>query len=56
MNKIILSENRIRASEVFGADAVIYCKADILSGGFTKTEFIFSTWGMPVFTEEEHRW
>ena len=35
----------------------LYKKADILAAPekFADTEIIFSTWGMPVFTEEEIR-
>ena len=38
-------------------DGRLYTKADVLSDPdrFTETEAIFSTWGMPVFTEEEIR-
>ncbi len=36
-------------------DEVIYAKSDILSNAdrFADTEILFSTWGMPLFTEEE---
>lgn len=53
MKTILLSDNPERAAEVFGSDAVVYQKSHILSGDFSETEYIFSTWGMPIFTEEE---
>ena len=36
-------------------DEAIYTKEDILSSAdkFSETEFVFSTWGMPIFSEEE---
>ncbi len=38
-----------------GADAKTYTKADVAANadGFGDVEYIFSTWGMPVFTDEE---
>lgn len=38
-------------------DRTFYIKQDVLdnSKGFLDVEYIFSTWGMPVFTEEEIR-
>ena len=38
-----------------GIENKIYSKADVLADAdsFADTELIFSTWGMPVFTEEE---
>ena len=40
-----------------GFDGQVYCKDDILRepAYFVDTEYIFSTWGMPAFTEEEIR-
>lgn len=40
-----------------GIDRVIYCKADVLADPqrFANVELIFSTWGMPSFSEEEIR-
>ena len=34
-------------------DDVCYTKEDVIKGGFEDTEYIFSTWGMPEFTENE---
>lgn len=36
-------------------DAIVYSKNDVIASPekFKNTEFIFSTWGMPVFTSEE---
>ena len=41
--------------EVAGLENTVYTKADILAGEgrFADTRFLFSTWGMPEFTEEE---
>lgn len=38
-------------------DAIVHTKDDVISSPekFKDTEFIFSTWGMPVFTSEEIR-
>lgn len=48
-----------RAKEILKTEANIdcntYCKEDIVSskGKFDDVDFIFSTWGMPFFTEDE---
>ena len=36
-------------------DPIVYSKNDVIDSPdkFSDTEFIFSTWGMPVFTSEE---
>ncbi len=34
-------------------DEKLYTKDDILSGKFSDVKYIFSTWGMPVFSEDE---
>lgn len=41
--------------DLVGIEQKNYTKADVLRdpSPFSKVEFIFSTWGMPVFTEEE---
>jgi phosphoglycerate dehydrogenase-like enzyme len=41
--------------DVFGTGERVYCKADVLADpdSFRDTEYFFSTWGIPVFTEEE---
>lgn len=40
-----------------GAPDKVFSKAEVLSspGDFADTEYVFSTWNMPVFTEEEIR-
>lgn len=54
MKSIYLTENASHIKDVFGVDDKVYCKADIIGGDcFKDTEYIFSTWGMPEFTEEE---
>ena len=67
MKAVFLGEKPHRLSYVY-SDAVIdriaaeaeldrtyYNKADVLANkeAFADTEYIFSTWGMPVMTEEE---
>ncbi len=44
-----------RLKAVSDLDGIRYTKADILADPkkFSRVEFIFSTWGMPLFTEEE---
>ncbi len=41
----------------YGFDGNIYSKSDIINDAdlFQQTEYIFSTWGMPEFTEDEIR-
>ena len=48
---------RARLMSLTGTDGAQYKKADIPASPekFTQTEIIFSTWGMPTFTEEEIR-
>lgn len=67
MRSIFLCNNRgeidrvydSRAKEILISEAktddTVYRKEDILAGkgNFDDVDFIFSTWGMPVFTEEE---
>ena len=44
-----------RLMELTNSDGVIYGKADVLAEPekFADTEYVFSTWGMPSFTEAE---
>ena len=44
-----------RLMSLTDCDGELYRKADVLADPekFTDTEYIFSTWGMPSFTEEE---
>ena len=46
-----------RLQALTDADGVCYTKADVLANPhrFADTEYVFSTWGMPAFTEEEIR-
>ena len=54
MKTIYLCENAQNIRNVFGTDGPVYSKAQVLADSrFRETEVIFSTWGMPVFTEEE---
>lgn len=55
MKVIYLCENAGNVRRVFGTDDTVYTKADVLEDPevFRDTEYIFSTWGMPPFTEEE---
>ena len=57
MNTIYLCEKEQDLRSVYGTDERIYCKADVLQDpqSFRGTEYVFSTWGMPKFTEEEIR-
>ena len=52
----VYNENsRLFLKENAELEPICYTKEDILSDPekFSDTEFIFSTWGMPIFTEEE---
>ena len=55
MKTIYLCENKQRIKNVYCTEEPVYCKEDVLNDpdSFTETEYIFSTWGMPVFIEEE---
>ena len=57
MKTIYLCEDEQDLRRVYGTDGKIYRKAEVLDApeAFRETEYIFSTWGMPVFTEEEIR-
>ena len=46
---------RDRLTALTDCDGALYRKADVLAdpAKFADTEYIFSTWGMPAFTEEE---
>ena len=45
---------RDRLTSLTDCDCALYRKADVLAdpAKFADTEYIFSTWGMPAFTEE----
>lgn len=52
--KRVYSEEMIcELNTVAGLERKVYTKEDILASGANDAEYIFSTWGMPVFTEEE---
>lgn len=55
MKKIYLCAKSKNIKNVYATDDTVYTKDDVLSEPekFKATEFIFSTWGMPTFTEEE---
>ena len=55
MKVIYLCEKEESIRRVFGTDDTVYTKADVLENPkvFCDTEYIFSTWGMPSFTEVE---
>lgn len=55
-NRVYNEEIKIDLSDVGGPLATdIFCRADVLAAPekFQEVEYIFSTWSMPVFTEEE---
>lgn len=55
MKTIYLCEKEKTARNVFGTQEQVFCKADVLENpdSFRDTEYVFSTWGMPQFSEEE---
>ena len=55
MNRIFLCENEKNIRKVYCDDERVYTKAEVLSAPelFQNTAYVFSTWGMPKFTEEE---
>ena len=53
MKKCYLTERPDNIPAAYGASDTVYTKADVLTGSLIDTEFIFSTWGMPKFTEDE---
>lgn len=70
MKSILLSQNKDAIRRVYDNEQILHLKEnaslvtdkifnknDILSGeyDFSDTEYIFSTWGMPAFSEEEIR-
>jgi phosphoglycerate dehydrogenase-like enzyme len=52
---IYLCEKEKNIRNVYGTQDTVCRKADILQNSlrFRDTEYVFSTWGMPVFSEEE---
>lgn len=55
MKKIYLCANAKTVKKVYATDDTVYTKEDVLAAPekFKSTEYVFSTWGMPAFTEEE---
>lgn len=55
MKKIYLCANAKTVKNVYATDDTVYTKEEVLSEPekFKATEYVFSTWGMPAFTEEE---
>lgn len=55
MKAIYLSETEKNIRDVYATDERVFCKQAILCepDGFKDVEYIFSTWGMPEFTEDE---
>ena len=55
MKTIYLCEDEKDLRSVYGTEERVYTKTDILQEPqrFQNTEYIFSTWGMPAFTEQE---
>lgn len=55
MKKIYLCTKAETVKNVYATNKTVFTKDDVLSDPekFKATEFIFSTWGMPTFTEEE---
>ncbi|MBQ3054610.1 MAG: hydroxyacid dehydrogenase [Oscillospiraceae bacterium] len=55
MKSIYLNENPENVRRVYCVEDTVYQKADVLANPerFASVEVLFSTWGMPCFTEEE---
>ena len=55
MKTIYLCESAQTVYRVYQVEDTVYTKADVLQNpaAFAETETIFSTWGMPTFTEGE---
>ena len=55
MNKIYLCEKEENVRNVYCDTGRVYTKAEVLNTPelFQNTEYVFSTWGMPAFTEDE---
>ncbi len=55
MKTIYLCENVETIKNVYCTDETVYVKADVLKcpEKFKSTEYVFSTWGMPPFSEDE---
>lgn len=55
MKTVYLCEKAKNIKNVFGTEETVYCKEDVLKNPelFRNTEYFFSSWGIPSFTEEE---
>ena len=55
MKTVYLCQSADNIKDVYGTEAKVYDKEYLLGNReeFKDTEYVFSTWGMPVFTEEE---
>lgn len=61
MKMIFLCERPERIKDVYPKTVIdklgicenIFCKNDLYSNDFSNVEYVFSTWGMPVLTEDE---
>ncbi|MBE6780566.1 MAG: hydroxyacid dehydrogenase [Ruminococcaceae bacterium] len=55
MNRIYLCEKAENIRNVYFDEERVYTKAEVMNSPetFKNTEYVFSTWGMPAFTEEE---
>lgn len=55
MKTIYLCENERHVRNVYGTSERVFCKEDMLQepARFRNTEYVFSTWGMPQFSEDE---
>ena len=55
MKTIYLCENERHVRNVYGTSETVFCKEDMLQepARFRNTEYVFSTWGMPQFSEDE---
>ena len=55
MKTIYLCENERHIRNVYGTSEKVFCKEDVLQepARFRNTEYVFSTWGMPQFSEDE---
>lgn len=53
MKKCFLTEKPYNIPAAYGCDDAVFSKTDALKDKLLDTEYIFSTWGMPQFTETE---
>jgi len=55
MNKLYLCETKENIERIYGVDVPVFTRQEVLAAPekFRDTQVIFSTWGMPVLTDEE---